>query len=204
MIGKFNSETNEKQNLTNEKKYLALDVTRRGVCTERQNEVAWDALLSTVKHQASKLYNQRITEDNDVRAMFLLQFLKENLNRTVRYLLVRYRKNVATFELLYELYGLPCLDAKLTPLVNQNKWYYARKLAQLQRNHSVWDAVELAKLWKAEERKNKRGVVSYAGVTDYRWQEVVRLGREIITARWEKRVYPASQLSEWERRKSGL
>jgi hypothetical protein len=133
--------------------------------------------------------------------MFLLQFLKENLNRTVRYLLVRYRKNVATFELLYELYGLPCLDVNLTALVNQNKWYYARKLAQLQRNHSVWDEVELAKLWKAEEYKKKRGVVGYAGVTDYRWQEVVRMGREIITARWEKRVYSASQLSEWEKRR---
>jgi len=189
---------------TNEDRYLALDAMRRAMATEYQKEVAWYALLHTVEKRASKHYNQLVQEDNEDRALILSRYLQENIDKPVRLLLHRYRQRFAAFELVLEIYGLDeVLDGRYTvsKLVNQNKCYYMRQLASLQREHQCWDVEDLTQLWLSETTPQQRRT-NY--VSRYRLHTIRQMAQQIIDARWQQREYSESQLSPKERRACGL
>jgi len=198
-----NSVLAKHQQATNEEKYLALDTWRRALATERQKEIAWHALLRTVEKRASKHYNASVQTNNEDRALMLSRYLTENMDKPVRLLLSRYRQRFAAFEMVLELYGIDdILDGSWTVsrLVNQNRIYFMRQLARLQRHHNCWDYEQLVQLWLDE---TKKGDDNYAP-SNHRLSIIRKLSEQLIDARLPQREYAASQLSPKERRACGL
>ena len=195
---------------TNPERYLALDVWRHGVATEKQKELAWYSLLRTAHVRACQHYNCNNTDEEAQldRAYLLSRYLCENLIKPVRLLLYNYRRLFPTFELILELYGSDC-KGSVTKLANKKKFLYMRQLARLQREyqHSInnyytgWDSQQLAEAWvnqtTAEEKKTKH-------VSEYRLRTIKEMANELIAVRRRKREYPVSQLPEQEQKAAGM
>lgn len=195
---------NKHRETTNNQRYLCMDVWRRGIATEEQAEIAWYAMLYTIESKASKHYNQKITEGNEERAMLLSHYLAENTDKPVRLLIYNYRRLFPTFELMLELYGLDTLTNNTVPVTkfaNQNKFYYMRQVAQLQRAHQCWHPETLTQLWLTEISPEQRRTNA---VSQYRLRTIREMSEEIINARRKQREYPESQISDKERRIAGF